>query len=112
MRFSFYFKMDFKVKNIFGGAKLRDFILGVIVGAVAGYFVYQNKDKIKDKLLEIELKVEKLELKENVKQKISEVINSLKQILKKTDDQPVEKQDEILKLVEDKIKQLEEIIQE
>lgn len=90
---------------------MKNFILGFITGALAGYILYKNKERIKNKLVEIELKIENLELKENLKQKLSTHIQSIKQTIKKADKEPVENQEEILKVVDKQIKQLEEIIQ-
>jgi len=86
------------------------FTTGVITGVAVSYLIYKNKEQLKEKLDEIEKKVKDLEIKEKIEEPVKDLIKTLKNILDKTEKLAKEETEEVLDIVEDKIKKLEEII--
>ncbi len=86
------------------------FTTGVITGIAISYLTYKNKEQLKEKLDDIEKKVKDLEIKEKIEEPIKDLIKTLKKTIDKTEKLAKEETEEVLDIVEDKIKKLEEII--
>ncbi len=94
-----------------GGAVLKRFFLifTLISTVIAAFLVYRYRKQLLEKLERLEDEIKKLNLKAQVKSTVSDTIGSLKNIVKKSKGKPEEKE-ETLRIVEQKIRQLEELI--
>jgi thiamine kinase-like enzyme len=94
-----------KNKNLLIG--LIAFILGVLFGyAVAG-----RKKEILEKIENLEKKIKDNDLASEIKDKAKDVIESVKSFLDKSEKVAKEEEEDILNIVEEKIKRLEKILQ-
>ncbi|MCX7760893.1 MAG: hypothetical protein N2Z81_06855 [Hydrogenothermaceae bacterium] len=85
-------------------------LFGILVGLVAGFIIYKKRKEILRKLEEISDRIEDSNIYDRVKDYLGDIKQSISKLLDRSKDLPREKEEEILSLVEEKIKKLEEII--
>lgn len=93
--------------------KARDILmilLGFIVGVVVGFMIYKRKKQILQKLELLSESIQETKFYEKVRYYIEDIKHSLLTLLENSKDVPGDKENEILNIVEEKIKKLEEII--
>jgi molecular chaperone DnaK (HSP70) len=93
-----------KNKNILLG------LIAFILGALFGYAVARKKE-ILEKLENLEKKIKDNDLASEIKDKAKDVIESVKSFLDKSEKVAKEEEEDILNIVEEKIKKLEKILQ-
>jgi hypothetical protein len=94
-----------KNKNILLG------LIAFILGALFGYAVADRKKEILEKLENLEKKIKDNDLVSGIKDKVKDVIESVKSFLDKSAKVAKEEEEDILNIVEEKIKKLEKILQ-
>jgi hypothetical protein len=94
--------------------KNKNLLLGLIafiLGALFGYVVADRKKEILEKLENLEEKIKDNDLASEIKDKAKDVIESVKSFLDKSEKVAKEEEEDILNIVEEKIKKLEKILQ-
>jgi signal transduction histidine kinase len=94
--------------------KNKNLLLGLIafiLGALFGYVVADRKKEILEKLENLEKKIKDNDLTKEIKNKAKDVIESIKSFLDKSEKVAKEEEEDILNIVEEKIKRLEKILQ-
>ncbi|WP_299237804.1 phosphohydrolase [Sulfurihydrogenibium sp.] len=94
--------------------KNKNFLLGLIafiLGALFGYVVADRKKEILEKIGNLEKKIKDNDLTSEIKDKAKDVIESVKSFLDKSEKVAKEEEEDILNIVEEKIKKLEKILQ-
>lgn len=94
-----------KNKNILLG------LIAFILGALFGYTVADRKKEILEKLENLEKKIKDNNLATEIKNKVKDVIESVKSFLDKSEKVARDEEEEILNIVEEKIRRLEKILQ-
>jgi Na+-translocating ferredoxin:NAD+ oxidoreductase RnfG subunit len=94
-----------KNKNILLG------LIAFILGALFGYVVAGRKKEILEKIENLEKKIKDNDLTSEIKDKAKDVIESVKSFLDKSEKVAKEEEEDILNIVEEKIKKLEKILQ-
>jgi signal transduction histidine kinase len=94
-----------KNKNILLG------LIAFILGALFGYVVADRKKEILEKIENLEKKIKDNDLANEIKDKAKDVIESVKSFLDKSEKVAKEEEEDILNIVEEKIKKLEKILQ-
>jgi hypothetical protein len=94
-----------KNKNILLG------LIAFILGALFGYTVADRKKEILEKLENLEKKIKDNNLVTEIKNKVKDVIESVKSFLDKSEKVARDEEEEILNIVEEKIRRLEKILQ-
>lgn len=77
-----------------------------------GYMIYSKRKQLKNKLKEIEESLGKSKFTQEVKLKFEETISSLKKLIEKEGSIDKTLDEDILNIVEEKIKRLEELIKQ
>jgi len=93
-----------KNKNILLG------LIAFILGALFGYVVADRKKEILEKIENLEKKIKDNDLTSEIKDKAKDVIESVKSFLE-SEKVAKEEEEDILNIVEEKIKRLEKILQ-
>jgi len=94
--------------------KNKNLLLGLIafiLGALFGYVVADRKKEILEKIENLEKKIKDNYLTGEIKDKAIDVIESIKSFLDKSEKVAKEEEEDILNIVEEKIKKLEKILQ-
>ncbi|WP_299226985.1 phosphohydrolase [Sulfurihydrogenibium sp.] len=94
--------------------KNKNLLLGLIafiLGALFGYIVADKKKEILEKIGNLEKKIKDIDLTSEIKDKAKDVIESVKSFLDKSEKVAKEEEEDILNIVEEKIKKLEKILQ-
>jgi signal transduction histidine kinase len=86
-------------------------LIAFILGALFGYVVADRKKEILEKLENLEKKIKDNDLTSEIKDKAKDVIESVKSFLDKSEKVAKEEEEDILNIVEEKIKKLEKILQ-
>jgi len=82
-----------------------------ILGALFGYVVADRRKEILEKIENLEKKIKDNDLANEIKDKAKDVIESVKSFLDKSEKVAKEEEEDILNIVEEKIKKLEKILQ-
>jgi predicted AAA+ superfamily ATPase len=93
--------------------KNKNLLLGLIafiLGALFGYVVADRKKEILEKIGNLEKKIKDNDLTSEIKDKAKDVIESVKSFLDKSEKVAKEEEEDILNIVEEKIKKLEKIL--
>jgi DNA-binding ferritin-like protein len=85
------------------------FLLFILAAVGLGYLAYSRREEIKEKIKILEEKVKNSKFSLNIKDKFNEIINDLKS---KVDNVDKTQEDNILNIVEEKIRKLEELIKQ
>lgn len=85
-------------------------LLGFIAGVVAGFIIYRRRKQILQRLELLSETIQETQIYEKVRYYIEDIKHSLVNLVESSRGMPGEKEDEILKIVEEKIKRLEDII--
>jgi len=94
--------------------KNKNLLLGLIafiLGALFGYVVTDRKKEILEKIENLDKKIKDNNLASEIKDKAKDVIESVKSFLDKSEKVAKEEEEDILNIVEEKIKKLEKILQ-
>ena len=94
--------------------KNKNLLLGLIafiLGALFGYFVADRKKEILEKIENLEKKIKDNDLASEIKDKAKDVVELVKSFLDKSEKVAKEEEEDILNIVEEKIKRLEKILQ-
>ena len=111
MRFLFSCKFVFDLTKNGGGFLKRFFLFFGIFSIVASSFlIYRYRKQLLQKLNKIEFQLRNAQLKSRIKEKAVDTISSLKNVLKRSDTKNLYEKEETLKIVEQKIRQLEELM--
>jgi signal transduction histidine kinase len=94
-----------KNKNLLVG------LIAFILGALFGYVIADRKKEILEKIENLEKKIKDNDLASEIKDKAKDVIESVKSFLDKSEKVAKEEEEDILNIVEEKIKKLEKILQ-
>jgi signal transduction histidine kinase len=86
-------------------------LIAFILGALFGYVVADRKKEILEKIENLEKKIKDNDLTSEIKDKAKDVIESVKSFLDKSEKVAKEEEEDILNIVEEKIKKLEKILQ-
>jgi hypothetical protein len=86
-------------------------LIGFILGVLFGYVVADRKKEILEKLEKLDKKIKDNDLASEIKDKAKDVIESVKSFLGKSEKIAKEEEEDILNIVEEKIKKLEKILQ-
>ncbi|EEP60952.1 hypothetical protein [Sulfurihydrogenibium yellowstonense] len=86
-------------------------LIGFILGVLFGYVVADRKKEILEKIENLEKKIKDNDLASEIKDKAKDVIESVKSFLDKSEKIAKEEEEDILNIVEEKIKKLEKILQ-
>lgn len=93
--------------------KARDVLLalvGFIAGVIAGFVIYRKRKEILQRLESLSESIQETDIYEKAKYYVADIKQSLLSLLESSKDLPKEKEDEILNMVEEKIRKLEDII--
>lgn len=85
-------------------------LFGFILGIVAGFVIYKRRKQILQRLEVLSETVQETQLYEKVRYYIEDIKQSLVNLLESSKGISREKEDEILSIVEEKIRKLEDII--
>ncbi|MDM7273367.1 phosphohydrolase [Sulfurihydrogenibium azorense] len=85
------------------------FLLFILAAVGLGYLACSRREEIKEKIKILEEKVKNSKFSLNIKDKFNEIINDLKS---KVDNVDKTQEDNILNIVEEKIRKLEELIKQ
>lgn len=85
-------------------------LISVVVGMFLGFVVYRKRKEILRRLEDLTLSIQDSLLYEKVREQVMDLKESIKALLESSTELPREKEDEILNIVEEKIRKLEEII--
>jgi len=85
-------------------------LIAFILGALFGYVVADRKKEILEKIENLEKKIKDSDLTSEIKDKAKDVIESVKSFLDKSEKVAKEEEENILNIVEEKIKKLEKIL--
>lgn len=85
-------------------------LFGILVCLVGGFIVYKKRKEIVRKLEDISDKIQDGQIYDKVKDYLGDIKQSISKLLDRSKELPREEEEEILSLVEEKIKKLEEII--
>jgi len=85
-------------------------LIAFILGALFGYVVADRKKEILEKIENLEKKIKDSDLTSEIKDKAKDVIESVKSFLDKSEKVAKEEEEDILNIVEEKIKKLEKIL--
>jgi vacuolar-type H+-ATPase subunit I/STV1 len=86
-------------------------LIAFILGALFGYVVADRKKEILEKIGNLEKKIKDNDLTSEIKDKVKDVIESVKSFLDESEKVAKEEEEDILNIVEEKIKKLEKILQ-
>jgi signal transduction histidine kinase len=93
-----------KNKNILLG------LIAFILGALFGYFVADRKKEILERIEKLEKKIKDNDLTGEIKDKAKDVVELVKSFLDKSEKVAKEEEEDILNIVEEKIKKLENLL--
>lgn len=85
-------------------------LFSIVIGIFIGFMAYRKRRDITKKLEEITQAIQNSSVYERAKDQFEELVNSLKKVMESSKELPRDKEDEILSIVEEKIRKLEEII--
>ncbi|MCX7738170.1 MAG: phosphohydrolase [Hydrogenothermaceae bacterium] len=85
-------------------------LISVVFGMFLGFVVYKKRKEILRKLEDLTLSIQDSLLYEKVRGQVMDIKESIKALLESSTELPREKEDEILNIVEEKIRKLEEIM--
>lgn len=85
-------------------------LIGFVAGVVAGFIIYRRRKQILQRLELLSETIQETQLYEKAKYYIEDIKHSLVNLLENSRGMPRDKEDEILSIVEEKIKRLEDII--
>lgn len=85
-------------------------LIGFIAGIITGFLIYRKRKEILHRLELISESIQDIQLYEKTKHYIGDIKQSLLHLLESSKEMPKEKEDEILSIVEEKIKKLEDIL--
>jgi len=85
-------------------------LIAFILGVLFGYVVADRKKEILEKIENLEKKIKDNNLANEIKDKAKDVIESVKSFLDKSEKVAKEEEENILNIVEEKIKKLEKIL--
>jgi len=91
---------------------LLTFLSGIIVGISGAYFAYKKREELLEKLQHIQGIIEDSDLPDKTKYIINEIVEKLKNILSSQEEISEEEKKDILKEVEEKIKELEKTLED
>ena len=86
-------------------------LIAFILGALFGYVVADRRKEILEKIENLEKKIKDNDLANEIKDKAKDVIELVKSFLDKSEKVAKEEEEDILNIVEEKIKKLEKILQ-
>ena len=88
-------------------------LLGATLGGVSAYLITKRNEELKKKIAVLQEKVKSTEVSNKVKTSLDEILSKLNNVLNKKVEAPTvstAEKEEILKEVEEKIEQLEELL--
>lgn len=85
-------------------------LVGLLIGIVIGYSIYKKRKELMYRLDNIYRAILESDMYDRVKNQLTYIKESLTTLIEGAKDLPSEKEDEILNIVEEKIKRLEDII--
>ncbi len=88
------------------------FLLGVVAGVAGSYFAYKKREELLAKLQEIQGIIDDSELPERTKSIVNDIVEKLKGLLASKEEITEEEKKDILKEVEEKIKELEKTLED
>ncbi|WP_297887628.1 hypothetical protein [Sulfurihydrogenibium sp.] len=90
---------------------IKWFVFGITVLSF-GYLLYSRRKQLKERVRFIEEKVKQSNFTKDVKMRIEDTINSIKKLIDKNNAIDKNLDDDILNIVEEKIRKLEELIKQ
>ena len=85
-------------------------LISFVLGALLGYIIANRKKEILKKIGEIEERLKENDLTLELREKIKDIIDTIKSLLNKDDKLAKKEEEDIIRIVEEKIKKLEKII--